>query len=567
MQEDIWKFCENLLVESEEKKTKRAFNILNEIPQLETFLDQFFRYENGFLSDDSFLNLLMFGVEYMRLPFILYLNCPEFCQLIETKFQRLGSKDQILLKTIFSKMFEKFLNYETIESNVDNVDLLCAIYQKIFETDSSNYIKIQLKSKNSSQNILEKMYNSAKVQLKKAISIVESEEYLHNYENFSNFLRNIKINTQICQNSSEIIVIKKLIDEKEMLINVINVIIRPPVPSLKPQINMENLPPEKCTSFFYLSHLSFLEDIEMEYKNYFFPLGDDQRKTLRKTICAFLNTNGGRIYIGIRDDDQCVFGLELTTKEKDQVILTIDDLLREIHPKVKPDECITKFVPLKDERGKYMAGFFVVKIIVKRGNLNELYFTKLGGAGFPYERRPGKNQIIEVDNLAKIIIERNQIPSYEIKKNLEYNAKFNDIEPEIGENKLMKMGNRFNQPANQLYLNQKKINKLSRNVSQNEEVKVESENQNIQANKPHNVNAFSNASQVSSNIIYLGIKDISSEVFEKKLFSIFKQYIRDNFQQKVNVYLSISQNIIESYFESDTQLTANFLLSAIRNII
>ena len=38
-----------------------------------------------------------------------------------------------------------------------------------------------------------------------------------------------------------------------------------------------------------------------EFKNYYFPLGKVQKDELIRQFCSFLNSNGGRIYIGIND--------------------------------------------------------------------------------------------------------------------------------------------------------------------------------------------------------------------------------------------------------------------------
>ena len=42
--------------------------------------------------------------------------------------------------------------------------------------------------------------------------------------------------------------------------------------------------------------------MQIEYKNYSFPFNVKHKEQFKKQICAFLNSKGGRIFIGITDD-------------------------------------------------------------------------------------------------------------------------------------------------------------------------------------------------------------------------------------------------------------------------
>ncbi len=50
------------------------------------------------------------------------------------------------------------------------------------------------------------------------------------------------------------------------------------------------------------------------------PLKDQQLKILKKTVCAFLNTDGGTIYLGIQEDvntkKRQIIGMQLNEAEK-----------------------------------------------------------------------------------------------------------------------------------------------------------------------------------------------------------------------------------------------------------
>jgi len=66
----------------------------------------------------------------------------------------------------------------------------------------------------------------------------------------------------------------------------------------------------------------YSEGIQLEFKKSFHI---NQHYKYRETICAFLNTQGGIIIYGI--DDNCqILGCYLTDKEKDDVLLFVDNL-------------------------------------------------------------------------------------------------------------------------------------------------------------------------------------------------------------------------------------------------
>ena len=60
------------------------------------------------------------------------------------------------------------------------------------------------------------------------------------------------------------------------------------------------------------------EDMKIELKNYTLPIKESRNKwNLLKTICAYLNSKGGTIYIGVEDKDGKVIGNILQRKEQD----------------------------------------------------------------------------------------------------------------------------------------------------------------------------------------------------------------------------------------------------------
>ena len=174
---------------------------------------------------------------------------------------------------------------------------------------------------------------------------------------------------------------------------------------------------------------AFPESMTVEYKDYIYPFSNEiLRKKLRSTICAFLNTNGGRILIGIGNNGFRVKGLFLTTNDQDNLVRDVDALLKDFHPKVDPEEVITSFIPLKKKDGTYKPGFYIVKILVKRGKPNELYFT----AKDCYKRRNGQNESQMPANFKKEILDRAIVTILSHPELFRDRGEFNDPLPELG---------------------------------------------------------------------------------------------------------------------------------------
>lgn len=113
-----------------------------------------------------------------------------------------------------------------------------------------------------------------------------------------------------------------------------------------------------------------------EFQMVSLPLTKDQRITLRNTICAFLNGNGGRIYLGVSTDRK-VLGLSLNSKNRDnfKLFLQNDIQVNPFYPCILTEELIEiKFLPLKDKQSnQIIPGKGVIKVIVRPGDQGRLY--------------------------------------------------------------------------------------------------------------------------------------------------------------------------------------------------
>lgn len=101
------------------------------------------------------------------------------------------------------------------------------------------------------------------------------------------------------------------------------------------------------------------------------------KRIVDEYVVAFLNSDGGRIFWGIRDDDRVVVGVRLNYRQRDAVRRLITDKIFQVQPAVSPSsyrvnlhEVFEGNQPRKD--------LYVVEVIVRRPMTNLLYFTGPG---------------------------------------------------------------------------------------------------------------------------------------------------------------------------------------------
>jgi serine/threonine protein kinase len=134
-------------------------------------------------------------------------------------------------------------------------------------------------------------------------------------------------------------------------------------------------PPEK----FHLGKPVPLE--ETRYCEFKEVVGQDPvRSILRQVetyVVAFLNSEGGRIFWGIRDHDRVVIGVKLSYRQRDQVRRTVLDKVMRVQPAVSPNAYHINFRDVY-EGERPIKNLFVVEVVVPRQSTNLLYFTESG---------------------------------------------------------------------------------------------------------------------------------------------------------------------------------------------
>ena len=87
-------------------------------------------------------------------------------------------------------------------------------------------------------------------------------------------------------------------------------------------------------------------NLTIEFKNYKLPL-DDNRNEIKEQLCSFLNTKGGRLYIGINEKN-IVEGINLNYKKRDILRNDIVNLTYDFYPKCRVDKIFVYFIPIKE---------------------------------------------------------------------------------------------------------------------------------------------------------------------------------------------------------------------------
>ena len=186
--------------------------------------------------------------------------------------------------------------------------------------------------------------------------------------------------------------------------------------------------PLKDRIFFKINEtLSYGEDIEIEFKNYYFnkncSLPNDLEKILKHSICGMLNNKGGRIFFGITDN-KVVKGQQLNYNQRDQITLYLLNLTTKFYPNCKSSKISVHFIPIKDENQNFMNNLYVTKIIIKQGDTDKLYSV----SNIDYEsymRLQGMVSHLKPEEIANEIHERKTKPKVSIPDD-----EFDDPKPE-----------------------------------------------------------------------------------------------------------------------------------------
>ena len=188
-------------------------------------------------------------------------------------------------------------------------------------------------------------------------------------------------------------------------------------------VSVQKKEPLAKRTFFYLYESLPLENTEIEYKNYYCPFANEQFARLETCICAFLNANGGRIFLGVKDEGNTVVGMKLNSPYKFQELKQeIQEIVEGLNPPLNPNQWKIIFLPIFDEYKFIKYQWFVVKILIRRGGEKFVYSTRDNKF---YKRRDGKVKMLLPEEIKVELMKRkeNTIP-------VDNADDFNDPEPD-----------------------------------------------------------------------------------------------------------------------------------------
>ncbi len=118
-----------------------------------------------------------------------------------------------------------------------------------------------------------------------------------------------------------------------------------------------------------------VEDRQHEFKEV---KGQGPVNTIKNTAdeyaVAFLNSEGGSIYWGIKDNGE-VGGVQLAVGQRDEIRRVVNEKLAQIQPTVAVSSFRVECHPVYTEQGAEIAETCVVEVVVPPGSPKVLYFT------------------------------------------------------------------------------------------------------------------------------------------------------------------------------------------------
>jgi predicted HTH transcriptional regulator len=170
--------------------------------------------------------------------------------------------------------------------------------------------------------------------------------------------------------------------------------------------------------------LKYDEGLTIEYKNYKWPFSPELIENIKRQICGFLNSQGGRIYIGISDNLN-IKGVYLNSKSRDSLRNEIVNYTQDFFPKCRTSKFEVVFVPLKNPKdNKFIRNTWIIKLIVKQGDVDKLYSVTTKGF-ISYIRLQGQSPMLTAEEITEEILKRKSNPRNKIDEN-----EFLDLEPE-----------------------------------------------------------------------------------------------------------------------------------------
>ena len=421
-------------------KLQKAF--LSEIDnKFSSFLKKQKKDKNEIAFIDELMSVLPRIISELGIPFVYHLMTQEnimekFINLFYDRYEKKVSEIfEICLKIFNFSLYYDYINKlkhylieigiiqnkEETQNNNSSMNHEEILFERIsyllnelnqlkdIGIDKENILKLE----NDHSDILKEIKNLPQ---KIEITPAKIEFYKELIKPYSDYLKTINTNKN-CNNITNEKKLNNIGNENQEMKSIINT------------------PLDKRTSFYQNEKIKEIQNNVIEFKNFNLPLSQDNADEIKRQLCSFLNTEGGRLYLGINEQN-IVKGIVLNYKKRDNLRNTLVNLTFEFYPKCRLDKIFVYFIPIKDSNTKnFIPKKYVIKIRVFPGDPEVLYSMTNKGGYRSTIRRKGKCVDLNSTEIYNEIIHRDDCKNLEDQCRIKEND-LKDPEPEVNQQDL-----------------------------------------------------------------------------------------------------------------------------------
>lgn len=294
---------------------------------------------------------------------------------------------------------------------------------------------------------------------------------------------------------------------------------------------IKNIPLSSRTFFYKDEIIKENKNEVTEFKNYALPLNSQNEKELKRQYCGFLNSKGGRLYLGI-NDQKIVKGIVLNYKTRDLLKNTLVNLTSDFYPKCRLSKVVIYFIPIKKlENQSFLKDLFIIKIRIYSGEPNILYSMTNKGYNSCIRINDKFIDLSATEIYNEILKRESIVPNSTLFKDEEIRDPEPEVNPqELEENNIFIKG----------YKRENNINKSNWNYNSNAHKNIMDNDNKINRNiwncyKP-NANEKSNSNKVYKTNLFYDIENKNDDMMkENKIYKtnwIIKNKNDDNDEKK-----------------------------------
>ncbi len=166
----------------------------------------------------------------------------------------------------------------------------------------------------------------------------------------------------------------------------------------------DNLTESTQIRFVHEQSVPFEETLFYEFKEI---KGGNPANSITKTAdeyaVAFLNSEGGRIFWGIRDGDRITVGVPLDERQRDNVRRKVSEKLWGIRPPISDEDWALEFHQVYELQGNTIEDLWVVELVISPQQEKEVFYTNSGEL---FVKTPGGKQKLLGPQVTEFIRDR-----------------------------------------------------------------------------------------------------------------------------------------------------------------